>query len=90
MQEARLNGFAQFRATIGEQVVHFLHVRARTGRGLPILITHGWPGSVAELLAIIPLLTDPAAHGGDAQDAFDVVALEAPVKPKIRPGPLKI
>jgi pimeloyl-ACP methyl ester carboxylesterase len=77
-QEAALNKFAQFRATIGDQQVHFVHERARSGRGLPLIITHGWPGSFAEMVKIIPMLTDPEAHGGNSNDAFDVVAPSLP------------
>lgn len=77
-QEAALNKFAQFRATIGCQQIHFVHERAKSGRGLPLIITHGWPGSFAEMLKIIPMLTDPASHGGDGDDAFDVVVPSLP------------
>jgi pimeloyl-ACP methyl ester carboxylesterase len=78
VQEAALNKFAQFRATIGDQQIHFVHERARSGNGLPLIITHGWPGSFAEMIKIIPMLTDPEAHGGAADDAFDVVAPSLP------------
>jgi len=73
-----LNKFAQFRGVIGDQQIHFVHERARTGSGLPLIITHGWPGSFAEMVKIIPMLTDPEAHGGATDDAFDVVAPSLP------------
>jgi pimeloyl-ACP methyl ester carboxylesterase len=77
-QEAALNRFAQFRATIGDQKIHFVHERSRSGRGIPIIITHGWPGSFAEMVKLIPRLTDPMAHGGDEEDDFDVVVPSLP------------
>jgi pimeloyl-ACP methyl ester carboxylesterase len=77
-QEANLNKFAQFRATIGDQQIHFIHERAKSGRGLPLIITHGWPGSFAEMVKIIPMLADPEAFGGDPDDAFDVVVPSLP------------
>ena len=76
--EARLNGFAQFRTEIDGLTIHFLHVRSRQANALPILITHGWPGSVIEFLKIIEPLTNPTAHGGRAEDAFHVVAPSLP------------
>jgi epoxide hydrolase len=72
-QEARLNAFPQFTTTIDGQNIHFLHVRSASADALPLLLTHGWPGSVAEFLDIIGPLTDPGAHGGDPQDAFHLV-----------------
>src|SRR3954469_16114988 len=63
--EAALNAFAQFTTVIDGQNVHFLHVRSPEPDALPLLLTHGWPGSVAEFLKIIGPLTDPRAHGGD-------------------------
>jgi pimeloyl-ACP methyl ester carboxylesterase len=77
-QEATLNQFAQFRADIDGVGVHFIHERGRGPRPLPLIITHGWPSSFAQMLKIIPLLTDPARHGGDAADAFDVVVPSLP------------
>ena len=77
-QERRLNAFGQFRAAIDGHQVHFIHERGKGPRPFPLVITHGWPGTVIELLPIIPLLTDPAAHGGDPDDAFDVVAPSIP------------
>jgi pimeloyl-ACP methyl ester carboxylesterase len=77
-QEAALNEFAQFTTVIDDQNVHFLHVRSPEREALPLLITHGWPGSIAEFLDIIGPLTDPAAHGGDPADAFHVIAPSIP------------
>jgi pimeloyl-ACP methyl ester carboxylesterase len=76
--EASLNAIAQFRARVGGLGIHFLHVRGRGPKPLPLVITHGWPGSVAEFTQVIGPLTDPAAHGGDPADAFDVVAPSMP------------
>jgi epoxide hydrolase len=77
-QEAALNAFEQFTTEIDGQNVHFLHVRSPEPAALPLLITHGWPGSVAEFMQIIGPLTDPRAHGGDPADAFHVVAPSIP------------
>jgi epoxide hydrolase len=77
-QEAALNEFAQFTTVIDDQNVHFLHVRSPEPEALPLLITHGWPGSIAEFLDIISRLADPAAHGGDPADAFHVIAPSIP------------
>src|SRR5689334_9896475 len=76
--EARLNGFAQFMAAIDGCRIHFIHERGRGPRPIPLLITHGWPGSIVEMLDIVPMLVDPAAHGGDPADAFDVVVPSIP------------
>jgi pimeloyl-ACP methyl ester carboxylesterase len=76
--ERRLNAFAQFRTAIDGHHIHFIHERGKGPRPFPIVITHGWPGMVLELLPLIPLLADPASHGGDAEDAFDVVAPSIP------------
>jgi pimeloyl-ACP methyl ester carboxylesterase len=76
--EATLNGFDQYRTAIDGLDIHFLHVRSPHADALPILITHGWPGSVIEFFKIIGPLTDPAAHGGNAADAFHVVAPSLP------------
>lgn len=72
-QEERLNAYPQFRTTIDGQTVHFLHVRSPEEDALPLVMTHGWPGSVAEFLDVIGPLTDPAAHRGDASEAFHLV-----------------
>jgi pimeloyl-ACP methyl ester carboxylesterase len=76
--EARLNAFAQFRASVGGLGIHFIHERGVGPAPFPLVVTHGWPGSVAEFQKIIGPLTDPARHGGDAADAFDVVAPSMP------------
>jgi len=64
-QERRLNSFAQFTADIGGQRVHFVHQRGQGPDPFPLVLTHGWPSSFAELLKLAPLLSDPAAHGGE-------------------------
>jgi epoxide hydrolase len=69
----RLNALPQFTTTIDGQRIHFLHVRSPEAEALPLVITHGFPGSVAEFLDVIGPLTDPGAHGGDPSDAFHVV-----------------
>ena len=76
--EAKLNALPQFMTTIDGVDIHFIHVRSRQPNALPVIITHGWPGSVIEQLKIIGPLTDPTAHGGSAQDAFDVVIPSLP------------
>ncbi|MES2938998.1 MAG: epoxide hydrolase family protein [Pseudomonadota bacterium] len=77
-QQARLNAFPQFLTHIDGHDVHFIHQPGRGPAPLPLVLTHGWPGSFVEMLKIIPLLTDPAAHGGDPADAFTVVAPSIP------------
>ncbi|MGA7683134.1 MAG: epoxide hydrolase family protein [Pseudolabrys sp.] len=76
--EAKLNALPQFITTIDGVDIHFIHVRSRHPNALPVIITHGWPGSVIEQLKIIDPLTDPTAHGGRAEDAFDVVIPSLP------------
>src|SRR5207344_595059 len=76
--EARLNRFPQFTTTIDGVDIHGLHVRSPHPDALPIVITHGWPGSVVEFHKVIEPLTDPTAHGGDAADAFHVVCPSLP------------
>jgi pimeloyl-ACP methyl ester carboxylesterase len=76
--EARLNAFPQFTAEVDGHAIHFLHVKSKGPKPLPLLVTHGWPSSVAEFQKIIPLLTDPASHGGRAEDSFDVIAPSLP------------
>jgi pimeloyl-ACP methyl ester carboxylesterase len=76
--ERRLNTLPQFRAEVGGLGIHFIHVRGKGPKPFPIVITHGWPGSVAEFEAIIGPLADPGAHGGDPADAFDVVCPSMP------------
>jgi pimeloyl-ACP methyl ester carboxylesterase len=78
VHEARLNEFPQFTTAIDGQTTHFLHVRSPEPNALPLIITHGWPGSVVEFINIIGPLTDPARHGGDPADAFHVVAPSLP------------
>ena len=76
--EARLNAFPQFVTKIDGVDIHFIHVRSKYPNALPIIITHGWPGSVIEQLKIIGPLTDPVAYGGKAEEAFDVVIPSLP------------
>jgi pimeloyl-ACP methyl ester carboxylesterase len=76
--EARLNALPQFVTEIDGLDVHFIHVRSRHPDALPVIVTHGWPGSVIEQLKIIDPLTDPAAHGASASDAFDLVIPSLP------------
>jgi pimeloyl-ACP methyl ester carboxylesterase len=76
--EARLNGFAQFRTEIDGLGIHLIHVRSPHPGALPLIITHGWPGSVVEFHKVIGPLVDPTAHGGDAADAFHVVCPSLP------------
>ncbi|TMR88902.1 epoxide hydrolase family protein [Nonomuraea basaltis] len=76
--EARLNEIRQFTTDIDGQNVHFLHVRSPQPDALPLILTHGWPGSVVEFLNVIGPLTDPAAHGGDPTDAFHLVIPSLP------------
>ncbi len=76
--ETRLNAVPQFRTLIDGLGVHFIHVRSRHANATPIILTHGWPGSVVEFLKVIGPLTDPTAHGGRAEDAFDVVIPSLP------------
>ncbi|MCX4163641.1 MULTISPECIES: epoxide hydrolase family protein [Paraburkholderia] len=76
--EKTLNSFAQFRTLIDGLGIHFLHVRSPHPDALPIVLTHGWPGSVIEFLKVIRPLTDPTSHGGSAKDAFHVVVPSLP------------
>jgi pimeloyl-ACP methyl ester carboxylesterase len=76
--EAKLNGLPQFMTTIDGVDIHFIQVRSRRQNALPVIITHGWPGSIIEQLKVIGPLTDPTAHGGSAADAFDVVIPSLP------------
>ena len=71
--EKRLNALPQFTTEIDGTSIHFIHVRSRHENALPLIMTHGWPGSVVELLESVGPLTDPTAHGGSAEDAFDLV-----------------
>ncbi len=76
--EARLNALPQFKTEIDGVDIHFIHVTSPQQDALPLIMTHGWPGSVIELLEVIGPLTDPAAHGGHAEDAFDLVLPSLP------------
>lgn len=76
--EAKLNAFPQFKTKIDGLDIHFIHVRSRHPDPMPLIITHGWPGSVFEQIKLIGPLTDPTAHGGQAEDAFDVVIPSLP------------
>jgi pimeloyl-ACP methyl ester carboxylesterase len=76
--EARLNALPQFITEIDGLDIHFIHVRSRHENALPLIVTHGWPGSIIEQLKIIGPLTDPTAHGASASDAFDVVIPSMP------------
>jgi pimeloyl-ACP methyl ester carboxylesterase len=76
--EARLNAFPQFMTTIDGLDIHFIHVRSPHPNALPVIITHGWPGSIIEQLKVIEPLTNPTAYGGNASDAFDVVIPSLP------------
>ena len=77
-EEARLNGYDHYRTELDGQAVHFIHARSPHPDAFPLLITHGWPGSVVEFLEVIPRLTDPPAFGGRPEDAFDVIAPSLP------------
>ena len=76
--EAKLNGLPQFLTEIDGVDIHFIHVRSRHAGALPLIVTHGWPGSIIEQLKIIEPLTNPTAHGGTVADAFDVVIPSIP------------
>ena len=77
-REARLNRFAQFKTTIDGIGIHFVHVRSPHADALPLVMTHGWPGSIVEFQKVIEPLTNPTAHGGDAADAFHIVCPSLP------------
>ena len=76
--EGRLNALPQFTTEIDGEDTHFIHIRSPHADALPLIITHGWPGSVIELLETVGPLTDPTAHGGSAEDAFDLVLPSLP------------
>ena len=76
--ESELNRFPQFLTTIDGLDIHFIHVRSKNPDAMPLILTHGWPGSIAEFLKLIGPLTDPVAFGGDAADSFDVVIPSLP------------
>ena len=77
-REARLNRFAQFRSELDGLGIHFVHVRSPHADALPLVITHGWPGSIVEFHKVIEPLTNPTVHGGEAKDAFHVVCPSLP------------
>jgi pimeloyl-ACP methyl ester carboxylesterase len=76
--EDRLNGLPQFTTELDGLDVHFMHLRSPHPDALPLIVTHGWPGSVVEFLDVVEPLVDPVAHGGEARDAFDVVCPSLP------------
>ena len=76
--EAKLNALPQFKTEIDGLDIHFIHLRSRHANALPLIMTHGWPGSVVELLETVGPLTDPTAHGGRAEDAFELVLPSLP------------
>ncbi|MBV8826639.1 MAG: epoxide hydrolase [Hyphomicrobiales bacterium] len=76
--ESRLNGLPQFMTRIDGLDIHFIHVRSKHANALPLIMTHGWPGSIIELLNVVDPLTDPTAHGGRAEDAFHLVLPSMP------------
>src|SRR5213596_3956581 len=76
--EARLNELPQFITEIDGLDIHFIHVKSKHEGALPLIVTHGWPGSITEQMKIIDPLTDPTAHGGNASDAFDLVIPSIP------------
>jgi epoxide hydrolase len=79
-REALLNRFPQFKTEIDGLGIHFIHVRSPHADATPLVITHGWPGSIVEFHKIIKPLTDPTAHGGDATGAFHVVCPSLPAR----------
>ena len=85
--EARLNALPQFKTTIDGVDIHFIHVKSAHENALPLIMTHGWPGSIIELLETIDPLTDPTAHGGRAEDAFTSCCRPSPAtgSPTSRP-----
>src|ERR1700744_1942609 len=76
--ETRLNALPQFTTEIDGVDIHFIHVKSTHENALPLIITHGWPGSILEMLGVVGPLTDPTAHGGHAEDAFDLVIPSLP------------
>ncbi|RFZ90229.1 epoxide hydrolase [Mucilaginibacter conchicola] len=76
--EAQLNALPQFKTTIDGLEIHFIHVRSKHKNALPVIITHGWPGSIIEQLKMVGPLTDPTTYGGKAEDAFDVIIPSLP------------
>jgi pimeloyl-ACP methyl ester carboxylesterase len=78
VHEAKLNELAHFRTRLDGQLVHFVHARSPHDGAFPLLLTHGWPGSIVEFLDVIPMLTHPETHGGDPSGAFHVIAPSLP------------
>jgi len=76
--EAKLNALPQYMTRIDGVDIHFIHVRSKQAGALPVIVTHGWPGSIVEQMKIVAPLTDPASHGGDPSDAFDVIIPSLP------------
>src|SRR4051812_28175646 len=76
--EAKLNSYPQFVTNIDGLDIHFIHVKSKNPNALPLIITHGWPGSIIEQMKVIGPLTDPVAYGGKAEDSFDVVIPSLP------------
>ncbi len=89
-QEAIINSFDQYRADVEGQPIHFLHARSPNPHALPLLLVHGWPGSIFEFVKVIGPLIDPVAHGGNAADAFHIVSPSIPgygfSGPTVAPG----
>jgi hypothetical protein len=81
--EAKLNGLPQFITEIDGLDIHFIHVRSKHENALPLIVTHGWPGSITEQMKIIDPLTDPTAHSGNASDAFDVELMGVQAPPEL-------
>ena len=77
-QEEAINTYSHFRTTVDGLGIHFIHERGKGPNPLPLIISHGWPSTFFEILKVIPLLTDPASHGGDPADSFDVVVPSLP------------
>ena len=77
-QERLINAMSHYRATVAGMGIHFVHEKGKGQNPMPLVLTHGWPGTFFEMHKVIPLLTDPASHGGDAADAFDVVVPSMP------------
>ena len=77
-QEQWINSFANYQTVVSDIHIHFIHERGKGPNPIPLLITHGWPSSFVEMLKLIPFLTDPSNHGGNASDAFDVVVPSVP------------
>ena len=76
--EAGSISFTHFKANVDGLGIHFIHEKGKRPAPKPLLLIHGWPGSIYEFMQIIPMLTDPAAHGGDARDSFTVIAPSLP------------